>query len=70
VDAGIQGVESKGLLDYLTRGEMSNYWMMLSMIARILQSEVNAICQSRRLRRITLTEVWIILDMMQKPNSE
>ena len=34
----------------------------------IIQTEVNVICRSRRLRRITLTEVWIILDIMRKPN--
>ena len=39
-----------------------------SMISRIIQTEVNVICRSRRLRRITLTEVWIILDIMSKPN--
>ena len=33
------------------------------MISRIIQTEVNV-----RLRRITLTEVWIILDIMCKPN--
>ena len=38
------------------------------MISRIIQTEVNVICQSRRLRRITLTEVWIIIDIMCKPN--
>ena len=35
---------------------------------RIIQTEVNVICRSRRLRRITLTLVWIILDIMRKPN--
>ena len=44
----------------------NNYWMRLSMISRIIQTSVNVIC--RRLRRITLTEVWIILDIMRKPN--
>ena len=39
------------------------------MISRIIQTEVIVICRlSRRLRRITLTEVWIILDVMRKPN--
>ena len=38
------------------------------MISRIIQTEINFICQSRRLRRITLTEVWIILDITRKPN--
>ena len=47
---------------------VNNYWMRLSMISRIIQTEVNVICRSRRLRRITLTEVWIILDIMRKPN--
>ena len=43
--------------------------MRLSMISTgIIQTEVNVICRSRRLRRITLTEVWIILDTMRKPN--
>ena len=45
---------------------INNYWMRLSMISRIIQTSVNVIC--RRLRRITLTEVWIILDIMRKPN--
>ena len=36
------------------------------MISRIIQAEVNVICQSRRL--ITLTGVWIILDIMRTPN--
>ena len=36
------------------------------MISRIIHAEVNVICQSRRL--ITLTGVWIILDIMRKPN--
>ncbi len=39
------------------------------MIARVIQNDVNAIVQSQRLRRITLTEVWMILDIMRKPNS-
>ena len=38
------------------------------MISRIIQTEVNFICRSRRLRRITLAKVWIILDIMRKPN--
>ena len=38
------------------------------MISRIIQTEVNVICRSWRLRWITLTEVWIILDFMRKPN--
>ena len=42
--------------------------MRLSMLSRIIQTSVNLICRSRRLRRITLTEVWIILDIMRKPN--
>ena len=36
----------------------------LRMIARIIQTEVKVICGSRRLGRLTLTEVWIILDVM------
>ena len=51
-----------------TRALINNYWMRLTMISRIIQTEVNVICRSRRLRRITLTEVWIILDIMRKPN--
>ena len=47
---------------------INNYWMRLSMISRIIQTEVNVICRSRRLRWITLAEVWIILDIMRKPN--
>ena len=42
--------------------------MRLSIISRIIQIEVNVICRSWRLRRITLTEVWIIFDIMRKPN--
>ena len=38
------------------------------MISRIIQSEVNVICRSRRLREITLTEAWIILDSIRKSN--
>ena len=37
-------------------------------ISRIIPTEVNIICRSRRLRRITLTEFWIILDIMYKPS--
>ena len=40
--------------------------MNLSMIPRVIQTEVNVICRSRR--TITLTEVWIILDIMRKQN--
>ena len=39
---------------------ISNYWMRLSMIARIIKAEVCVICRSRRLRRITQTEALII----------
>ena len=42
--------------------------MKLSIILRIILTEVNAICWSWRLRRIILTEVWIILHIMRKPN--
>ena len=38
------------------------------MIPRIIQTEVNVICRSRMLRRITLAEVWMILAFMHKPN--
>ena len=48
---------------------INNCWMRLGMISRIIPTEVNVICQSRRLRWITLTEVWTILDIMYKPNS-
>ena len=47
---------------------INSYWMGLSMISRIIQIEVNVICRSRRLRWITLTEVWIILHVIRKPN--
>ena len=50
------------------RWTINNYWMRLSMISRIIQIEVNVISQSRRLRRITVTEVWMILDIMRKWN--
>ena len=39
------------------------------MISRIIQTNVNVICRSRKLRRITLTEVWIIRDIMREPKS-
>ena len=35
---------------------ITNYWMRLSRISRIIQTEV-------QLRQITLTKVWIILDV-------
>ena len=38
------------------------------MISRIIQTEVNVICRSRMLRRLTLTQVWIIIDIMRMPN--
>ena len=47
---------------------INNYWMRLSMIARIIKAEVCVICRSRRLRRITQTEVLIIIAIMRKPN--
>ena len=46
----------------------NNYWMRLSVIARIIKAEVCVICRSRRLRRITQTEALIILAIMRKPN--
>ena len=33
----------------------NNYWMRLSMISRIIKTEVCVICRSRRLRQITQT---------------
>ena len=51
-----------------TRILINNYWMRLSMIARIIKAEVCVICRSRRLRRITQTEALIILAIMRKPN--
>ena len=47
---------------------INNYWMRLSIITRIIQTRVNLICRNLRLRRITLTEVWVILDIMRKCN--
>ena len=47
---------------------INNYGMRLNMTSRIIQTEVSVICWSRRLILITLTEVWIILDIMRKPN--
>ena len=38
---------------------INNYWMRLSMIARIIKAEVCVICRSQRLRRITQTEALI-----------
>ena len=48
---------------------LNNYWMRLSMIARIIKPEVCVICRSQRLRRIAPTEALIILAIMRKPNS-
>ena len=48
--------------------KLNNYWMTLSMIARIIKAEVCVIYRSRRLRRITQTEALIILAIMRKPN--
>ena len=45
-----------------------NYWMRMSIISIIIHTEVNVICRSWWLKRIALTEVWIILDIMRKPN--
>ena len=47
---------------------MNNYWMTISMVSGIIQTEVNFICRSRRLRWITLTEFWLIFYIMCKPN--
>ena len=47
---------------------INNYWVRLSMIARIIKAEVCVICRSRRLRRITQTEALIILAIMRKAN--
>ena len=47
----------------------NNYWMRLSGISRIIEAEVGVICRSRRLRKITLTEASVILDIPRKPNS-
>ena len=44
----------------------SHYALQKSHYCLIIQTEVNVIC--RRLRWITLTKVWIILDIMRKPN--
>ena len=38
------------------------------MISRIILTEVNVRCRSQKLRKIILTEVWIILDIMRKRN--
>ena len=55
---------------------INNYWMRLSMISRIIQTEVKCRrkkmkkkSRSPRLRWMTLTSVWIILDIMHKLNS-
>ena len=47
----------------------SNYWMRLSMIWRIMQIEEGVIRLSLRLRRITPSEICIILHIIRKPNS-
>ena len=65
---------SSGLCLFFARPQLfkeriiNNYWMRLSMIARIIKAEVCVICRSRRLRRITQTEALIILAIMRKPN--
>ena len=49
-----------------TRATNKQYALQKSHYCLIIQTEVNVICQ--RLRWITLTKVWIILDIMRKPN--
>ena len=51
-----------------TRATNKQYALQKSHYCLIIQTEVNVICRSRRLRWITLTKVWIILDIMRKPN--
>ena len=48
---------------------LNNYWMRLSMIARIIKPKFCVICRNRSLRRITQTKAFIILTIMRKPNS-
>ena len=43
--------------------------MRLSGMSRIIEAEVGVICRGCRLRKITLTEASIILDIPRKPNS-
>ena len=50
----------KGIIKVSYSLPISNYWMRLSMIARIIKAEVCVICRSRRLRRIAQTEALII----------
>jgi len=48
---------------------ISNYWMMLSRIWRILQVEESVIHLGRRPRWITPSEICRILHILRKPNS-
>ena len=45
---------------------INNYWMRISMLSRIIQTKVNVIGRRRKLRWITLTEVWIISNYSPK----
>ena len=47
----------------------SNYWMSLSMISWVITTEVWVIHQAYRLRLITQLQGFLILYIMQKPNS-
>ena len=47
---------------------INNYWMRLSIIARIIKDAVCVICLSIRLRQIAQTEAMIIPAIMRKPN--
>ena len=48
---------------------ISNYWMRLSRIWRILQIKEGVIHRGRRLRWITPSEICRILHILRKPNS-
>ena len=48
---------------------INNYWMRLSILWRIMEIGERVIRRGRWPRRITLSEILIILHMIRKPNS-
>mgnify|MGYP002803650833 CR=1 FL=1 len=48
---------------------ISNYWIRLSGISRIVEAEVGVVSRSPRLLQTALTEASIVLDILQKLNS-
>ena len=62
--------ESNWNFNYILRkSEVSNYWMRLSRIWRILQIKEGVINRGQRPRWITPSEIWEILHILRKPNS-